>query len=108
MGIVMAGCWRVKGPIEVDVLEDDAARVVSPATGRSWDVPRSSLPPGVKEGDVVVDGRVDPALTAALRTDVERARERLHKVPVSGAVDLDELPAAANPQAMASEPPSSR
>lgn len=96
MGLLMWGCVRPlpRGPVEVDAVEDDTARVVSRRDGRARDVPRSSLPADVQEGDVVVDGRVDPVLTAALRTDVERAREKLRRVPVSGHVELEDLPEA--------------
>lgn len=97
MGLLISGCVRPalpKEPVEVDVVEDDSARVVSRSDGKARNVPRTALPADAHEGDVVVDGRVDPVLTAALRTDVERAREKLHRVPVSGHVELEDLPEA--------------
>ena len=67
--------------VVVDLLEDSAASVVELRTGRAQVVSRSKLPAGVREGEVLIDGRTDPSLTRALLDEVRAERERL-AVPV--------------------------
>ena len=51
---------------QVELLEDGVAEVVDLESGRTAVVPRRTLPRGVEEGDVLVDGRVDPIERAKL------------------------------------------
>ncbi len=48
-------------------------------------VPTATLPPGAREGDVLVDGRLDPALRARLL----RAQRRLRAGAARGSFSLD-------------------
>jgi len=75
------------GPIQVDVLEDARARVVRLDNGRACTVERWALPPGVREGDVVVDGRLEPEATQRRRQEVVLRRARL-AVPVPPGLEL--------------------
>jgi hypothetical protein len=72
---------------QVDVLEEKRARVVELGSGRARTVDRGSLPSGTREGDVVVDGRLDPELRARLTREVAEARAR-RAVPVPRGLDL--------------------
>lgn len=81
------GATPLQGPSEVELLEDNVAYVVDLASGDGAEVPRSSLPKGVREGDVIVDGRVDPAWTEALREEIARLQERV-LTPSNGGFDL--------------------
>jgi hypothetical protein len=74
--------------VQVDVLEDGRARVVELGTGKAQTVERASLPAGAREGDVVVDGRLDPELRARLTREVAEIRRRL-AVPVPTEFDLE-------------------
>jgi hypothetical protein len=74
--------------VQVDVLEDGRARVVELGSGKAQTVDRSSLPSGAREGDVVVDGRLDPELRARLTREVAELRARL-AVPVPPGFDLE-------------------
>ncbi len=79
-GLVMAGMvgsagWA--GPVRVELVEDARAQVVDLATGEARTVERSALPRCAREGDVVVDGRLDPELRARLARDVAERRARL-------------------------------
>lgn len=92
-GVVMLGAvvglWTElwAGPVRVELLEDTKALVVRPDTGQACTVERWRLPPGAREGDVVVDGRLEPEQTARLRSEVARKRARL-AVPVPPGLDL--------------------
>lgn len=81
------GATPLQGPSEVELLEDNVAYVVDLESGEGAEVPRSSLPKNVHEGDVIVDGRVDPAWTEALREEVERLQEKVLQ-PSHGGFDL--------------------
>lgn len=72
---------------QVDDVGETRARVVEPATGKARMVDRSALPPGTREGDVVVDGRLDPELRARLTREVAEARAR-KAVPLPAEFDL--------------------
>jgi hypothetical protein len=72
---------------QVDDVGETRARVVEPATGKARMVDRSTLPPGTREGDVVVDGRLDPELRARLTREVAEARAR-RAVPLPPGFDL--------------------
>jgi hypothetical protein len=61
--------------------------VVDLASGCARGLPRSELPAGVREGDIVVDGRLDPELTARQAAEVRALRARL-AVPVPAGLDL--------------------
>ncbi len=65
------------GPVRVEVLEEERAQVVEVGTGRARTVERPTLPPGAREGDVVVDGRLDPELRARLARELAEKRARL-------------------------------
>ncbi|MEN9797761.1 MAG: hypothetical protein RL653_1457 [Pseudomonadota bacterium] len=95
-GAVMAatlgilGCSHalpVRAALQVDVLEDDVARVVDLDTGRAGTVARGALPVGAREGDVVVNGAVDPVLTEAMAREI-RALHARYGVPVPRGLDL--------------------
>ncbi|MBN1207469.1 MAG: DUF3006 domain-containing protein [Myxococcaceae bacterium] len=72
---------------QVDVVEEERARVVELGSGRARTVDRGTLPAGTREGDVVVDGRLDPELRARLTREVAEARAR-RAVPVPRGLDL--------------------
>ncbi|MFL5322529.1 MAG: DUF3006 domain-containing protein [Myxococcaceae bacterium] len=76
-----------RSAVQVELLEDEVAKVVDLDSGRESEIPRKLLPRGVNEGDVVVDGRIDRALTAELRRQVEEIHARL-AVPVPRGLDL--------------------
>ncbi len=80
-----------EGVLEIDAVEGDTVRAFSPSQGRALTLKRSALPAHIDEGDVVVDGRTDPAIEAELRAEVTRARRTLGP-PRSGAFDLEEVP----------------
>lgn len=84
MMVGMVGLWSA---VQVELLEDVRAQVVRLDTGQACTVERASLPKGVREGDVVVDGRLEPGQTEARRQDVARIRARL-AVPVPPGFDL--------------------
>jgi hypothetical protein len=60
---------------QVELLEGAKALMVDLETGGTTVVARASLPKGVREGDVVVDGHVDPVERALLLMKVAE----LHK-----------------------------
>lgn len=76
---------------QVEVVEETRAQVVEVETGRARTVERAALPPGAREGDVVVDGRLDPELRARLAAEVAEVRARL-AVPVPPRLDLEGSP----------------
>jgi len=76
-----------QGVLQVELLEGPLAQVVDVASGRARTLPRSALPRGAREGDVVVDGRLDPELTARQAAEVRALRARL-AVPVPTGLDL--------------------
>lgn len=77
------------GAVQVEVLEDEVAQVVPLGEGEAYTVPRSSLPPQAREGDVVRDGQVDVELGARLAREVMELRARL-AVPVPDGLDLED------------------
>lgn len=85
------------GEYEVDVIDDGAALLVKRPELAARHVSPDALPPGAREGDVIVDGRVDRAMSAQLREDVRTARARLRRVEVSegGSIELGDEVAAA-------------
>ncbi len=76
-----AGAWQV------EVVEEHKAQVVELGTRQAQVVDRGALPPGAREGDVVVDGRLDPELRARLTREVAEQRAR-SVVPVPREFDL--------------------
>ena len=93
-GLVMAAVMGCGGAghgsgqaVQVDEVEEGRARVVETGTGKARTVDQSSLPAGAREGDVVVDGRLDPELRARLTREVAELRARL-AVPVPMGLDL--------------------
>lgn len=72
---------------QVEVVDEQRAQVVELGTGQVRYTDRSALPPGAREGDVVVDGRLDPELRARLAREVAEKRARL-AVPVPLELDL--------------------
>lgn len=72
-GGAVAACGA-GGAVVVDVLEETHARVVPRRGGPACTVSRAELPADVREGDVVVDGRVDAEATARARAQVAAAR----------------------------------
>lgn len=73
---------------QVDVLEEERARVLELGSGKTRTMDRGALPAGTREGDVVVDGRLDPELRARLTREVAETRARL-AVPVPRGFDLE-------------------
>jgi hypothetical protein len=76
----MGGCVWLSlgtGPVRVELLEDTQAQLVQADGGQACTVERWRLPPGVREGDVLVDGRLAPERTEALRQEVARKRAAL-------------------------------
>lgn len=82
-----------RSAVQVELIEDEVAQVVDLDSGVERAVPRAALPRGVHEGDVIVDGALDPALTAELRRQVEDLHARL-AVPIPRGLDLSEGDAA--------------
>jgi hypothetical protein len=76
------------GAVQVELLEDEVARVVPVGGGPACTVPRGTLPSNAREGDVVRDGRLDAELGARLAREVAEWRARL-AVPVPDGLDLD-------------------
>ncbi|MBZ4375476.1 DUF3006 domain-containing protein [Corallococcus interemptor] len=76
-----------EGPLRVEVLEETRAQVVRTDAGQACTVERWRLPPGVREGDFVVDGRLDPERTEALRREVALKRAAL-AVPLPPGLEL--------------------
>jgi hypothetical protein len=74
-------------PSEVELLEDDVALVIDLATDEAFEVARSGMPEGVHEGDVIVDGRVDPVLTEQFREEIEKKMGDV-LTPSNGGFDL--------------------
>jgi len=88
--LVMAGVIGIvagASPVRVELVEDARAQVVDMATGEARTVERAALPRCAREGDVVVDGRLDPELRARLARDVAERRARL-AVPVPPGLEL--------------------
>ncbi|MDY7228983.1 DUF3006 domain-containing protein [Hyalangium rubrum] len=85
--MTMATVIGCGGAWQVEVMEETRAQVVEPETGKARQLDRAALPPGTREGDVVVDGRLDPELRARLAREVEEKRGRL-AVPVPPGLDL--------------------
>jgi hypothetical protein len=77
----------LRGPVEVELLEDDVALLVDMKSGEDTEVPRALLPRGAHEGDVIVDGRVDQALTEAFREEIAEQQGRV-LTPSNGGFDL--------------------
>jgi hypothetical protein len=77
----------LKGPAEVEMLEDDVAYVVDLKTGDGVEVDCKSLPPRVREGDVIVNGQVDAPLTRWYREQLQELHDRV-VTPSNGGFDL--------------------
>ncbi|MDC0714334.1 DUF3006 domain-containing protein [Stigmatella sp. ncwal1] len=77
---------------QVEVMEDTRAQVVVLDTGQARTVDRSALPREAREGDVVVDGRLDPELRARMAREVAEIRAR-RAVPAPRGLDLEGSPA---------------
>jgi hypothetical protein len=72
---------------QVDAVDEGKARVVELGTGQARTVDQGTLPAGAREGDVIVDGRLDPELRARLTREVAEARARL-AAPAPPEIDL--------------------
>jgi hypothetical protein len=83
-----AACGGAGGAVQVEVLEDEVAQVVPLGGGPACTVPRSTLPPEAREGDVVREGRLDAETGARLAREVVEWRARL-AVPIPDGLDLD-------------------
>ena len=81
-------CGGAGSAVQVEVLEDEVARVVPLGGGPARTVPRATLPSNAREGDVVRDGRLDAEHGARLAREVAEWRARL-AVPVPDGLDLD-------------------
>lgn len=94
MALGLIGCGHAppqRAALQVDLLEDEVAQVVDLDTGRAGTVPRTALPLGTREGDVVVNGAVDPVLTDAMAREI-RALHARYGVPVPRGLDLSAEP----------------
>jgi len=81
-------CGGAGEAVQVELLEEDVAQVVPLGGGRAFTVPRTSLPPQVREGDVVREGRLDAEPGVRLARELAEWRARL-SVPVPDGLDLD-------------------
>ncbi len=81
-------CGAAGQAVQVEVLEDEVAQVVPLGGGRAYPVPRATLPPEVREGDVVREGRVDVEWGVQLTRELAAWRARL-AVPVPDRLDLE-------------------
>ena len=102
MGMLLGvlGCGHglpARSALQVELLEDGVAQVVDLDSGRVGTVPRGALPRSAREGDVVVNGAVDPVLTGALAQQVRELRRRL-AVPVPPGLSLEEPPLTGDPE----------
>jgi hypothetical protein len=79
------------GPYQVEVMEESAVRLVPLDLGDAagFTVDRARLPAELHEGDVLVDGRVDPQLTLLLR---QQAEGLAAEPPLPWAADPAEIP----------------
>ena len=68
---------RGDDPIQLELIEDDVAQVIHLNDHRAEVVPRASLPPGAREGDVIVAGEIDREETARAVEGVREARRSL-------------------------------
>jgi hypothetical protein len=84
---MMVGAVGPWSTVQVELLEETRAQVVRLDTGQACTVERWALPAGVREGDVVVDGRLEPERTARRVREVARKRALL-AVPVPPGLDL--------------------
>lgn len=75
-------------PIEVELLDDDQAQVMSVSSGETSNVPRRSLPAAAREGDIVVSGSVDLIATEAGRARIQELQRSA--VPIPAGLSLDE------------------
>ena len=80
---------------QVELIEDEKVKLQQPATRALKVVPRFSLPLGLREGDLLIQGEIDAAATARGRRAVHEARERAFKR--AGAGVGRNLPAALTP-----------
>lgn len=87
MVMVAISCGGGGGPYVIEVLDEQVARVQT-EDGRERTVKRAELPTGAREGDVVVDGRLDPELRARNLQRVQTARAALD-VKRASRIDLD-------------------
>lgn len=88
------GCGHVlptRAALQVELIEEKVVQVVDLDTGRAGILPREALPAAAREGDVVVNGAVDPALTAAMAREI-RALHARYGVPVPAGLDLSREP----------------
>ena len=74
--------------VQVELLEDEVAQLVPLGGGEARVVPRATLPPEVREGDVLRDGRLDAELGARLAREVREWRARL-AVAIPDGLDLE-------------------
>jgi len=81
-------CGGTGGAVQVEVMEDEVAQLVPMGGGEAYTVPRATLPPGAREGDVVRHGHLDAEWGARLAREVAELRARL-AVPVPDGLDLD-------------------
>jgi len=72
---------------QVELIEDDVAQLVD-AAGHTRTVPLTALPPGVREGDFVVDGAVEPQLLAQALDRLREAASRV-RAPLPPRLSLD-------------------
>lgn len=87
MGSALA-CGAPEEVFQVDVLEDEVARIVPLGGGEARTVPRDTLPPEAREGAVVRGGRLDAEWGARLAREVAEWRAR-RAVAVPDGLDLD-------------------
>jgi hypothetical protein len=69
-GEARASSWQV------ELLEDSVAQLMEVGSGKSTVVPRSTLPPQAREGDLLVNGQVDQRATAEAIRSLQQTRRR--------------------------------
>jgi hypothetical protein len=72
----LCGCGAGRAVYVIDQIEDGRALLVD-ERGALFGASLAELPDGVREGDVLVDGRRDEAERSRLQAEAQQLRERL-------------------------------
>lgn len=89
VGLLAAGgCGALRSPYFVDRVEDGRAVLVT-EDGESMSVELDELPSGAKEGDWIVDGRIDEQLRVRTQERIEQKRRALMAEDDGGDLALD-------------------
>lgn len=88
--LLASGAATGAGRARVELLEDSVAEVVSLRTGAVSHVARKLLPEGAREGDVLVDGRIDLQATRRMAAKTSALQAEVLSPMPSGGLDLDD------------------